>query len=46
MKLGNYTYDYNYIILSLPLLVVSIFAPAVFIVFVICLFYGFEKTEE
>ncbi|NWK84252.1 hypothetical protein HYE69_05475 [Staphylococcus sp. GSSP0090] len=46
MKLGKYTYDYNYIILSLPFVVVSIFVPEVFIVFVICLIYGFEKTED
>ncbi|WP_199190117.1 hypothetical protein [Staphylococcus gallinarum] len=46
MKFGKYKYDYNYIILSLPLLVVSIFAPAVFITFIICLIYGFEKVED
>ncbi|WP_436855554.1 hypothetical protein [Staphylococcus caeli] len=46
MKFVKFKYDYNYIILSLPFLVVSIFVPEVFIVFIICLFYGFEKKQD
>lgn len=45
MKIGKCKYDYNYLIMSIPLLVVSIFVPAVFVVFVICLIYGFENRK-
>lgn len=45
MKFGKYKYDYNYLLMALPFLVVSIFVPAVFIVFIICLIYGFEKEK-
>lgn len=45
MKFGKYKYDYNYLIISIPLLVVSILVPAVFVVFVICLIYGFEERK-
>ena len=45
MEIAKYKYDYNYLLMSIPLLVVSIFVPAVFVAFLICLICGFEKEE-
>ncbi|WP_268222146.1 hypothetical protein [Staphylococcus ureilyticus] len=45
MKIGKYKYDYNYLLMAIPLLVTSIFVPAVFVAFLICLICGFEKEK-
>lgn len=45
MKFGKYKYDYNYLLMAIPLLVTSIFVPTVFVAFLICLICGLEKEE-
>ena len=45
MEFGKYKYDYNYLLMAIPLLVVSIFVPAVFVAFLICLICGFEEQK-
>ena len=43
MNFGKYKYDYNYLLMSTPLLVVSLFVPSVFVAFLVCIFCGFGK---
>ncbi|WP_176721512.1 hypothetical protein [Staphylococcus equorum] len=46
MNFGKYKYDYNYLLMSTPLLVVSLFVPSVFVAFLVCIFFGFEKKNR
>ncbi|ALM55979.1 hypothetical protein M4L90_06625 [Staphylococcus equorum] len=46
MNFGKYKYDYNYLLMSTPLLVVSLFVPSVFVAFLVCIFCGFEKKNK
>lgn len=45
MKFGKYKYDYNYLLMAIPFLVVSIFVHEVFVAFAICLICGLEKVH-
>ncbi|MDW8570035.1 hypothetical protein [Staphylococcus shinii] len=39
-------YKYNYILMAIPLLICSIFVPAAFIAFLVCIFCGFEERHQ
>lgn len=38
-------YDYNYLLMAIPLLILANLAPVTFVAAMICLLCGFEKRE-